>query len=136
MGAVRQLIEASLRERYPATANFDAGKDVIAAFKGPPGLGDLEIIDDGDGATVVFGQAAHTHFQCLQPGVADKDKADSIAGELLEFLADVFAGNVVIWTIPGKESCITYLDVLSQDPPDEARIYFTWEGRFDPKQAG
>jgi hypothetical protein len=52
-------------------------------------FGHIEIEDDGDEFIVIVGNFTHWHASCYIEGLSDKEKAEVIAEEVVEFLHDL-----------------------------------------------
>lgn len=69
----------------------------------------LEIVDDGDEATVIFGAYTHSHFGCYVDGLSQDQCHLEIAKNLIEFVTDVVSDRVLIWkSIDGRSGGWSY----------------------------
>lgn len=62
-----------------------------------PEVGDIEIHDDGDELTVCAGNFTHGHFSNYNEKLSKEQKAEQIAENVITFLKDVFADQIVFW---------------------------------------
>lgn len=135
MSTLKTILLPLLRERYPHGRYDDPDKAVIVAFDGPAEVRDLRVWDEGDEATVEIGKLTHTHFNGFDsfprdPKVSGDEAARRVAAEVLRFLADFFAGRIVVWTEPG--GVVSLGPVETMPPPDRRRSAFSWKGRLGP----
>jgi hypothetical protein len=98
MSLTDQLVPR-LRDRFPGRGLKVTGSaQPCAVFPAiHPDVGDLEIHDDGDELTVIAGNFTHGHFSNYKDGVPESEKYEAIITELLAFLDDVFADQMVLW---------------------------------------
>jgi hypothetical protein len=85
-----------LKSRFagrPVTVGSPPGP--IATFPAAhPDVGDLVIHDDGDELTLYVGNFTHVHFNNYDEALAEEERSQRIAEELVAFLEDVFAERV------------------------------------------
>jgi len=62
-----------------------------------PEVGDIEIHDDGDELTVYAGNFTHVHFSNYDEKLSKEQKAEQIAEDVVAFLNNLFADQVVLW---------------------------------------
>ena len=62
-----------------------------------PEFGDIEIHDDGDELTVYAGNFTHGHFSNYDEKLSKEQKAEQIAEDVVEFLKNLFADQIVFW---------------------------------------
>ncbi|TBR20672.1 hypothetical protein EPO15_12450 [bacterium] len=138
---MRSKIEAFLipllRGKYPNAMYDHAEPGPIVSFPGPPEVGDLEVWEEGDEATVAIGRLTHTHFNGFNsyprdPKLSEDDVARKVAGEVLEFLEAFFAGKLVVWKESGGLVTLGPIEALPAPLPDDCEA-FGWKGRLSPK---
>jgi len=61
-------------------------------------IGFVSIADDGDEATVELGEMTHSHFNPYDASLSDEARAKWVTGAVLEFLEELFADQVVVWS--------------------------------------
>jgi hypothetical protein len=72
----------------------------VASLRSPcTQLGELQICDDGDEATVYITEATHGHFGCYDECLRTEAKEQQIAEDVIAFLSALFADRVVVWRI-------------------------------------
>ena len=139
MSAVRLCLLPLLRERYSDARYEDADPELVVAFAGPGEVGDLEVWEEGDVATVVVGRLTHTHFNGYDsypcPAGTPKDEVvRRVAKEVLKFLEDFFAERIVLWkkSSDGGVS-LGPIEAMPEPAADGSLVCYTWKGRLNPK---
>jgi hypothetical protein len=100
---IRDLLISQLKERFPKLGfSFDEPPKPVASLQSPClALGELQILDDGDEATVYFVSATHGHFGCYDETLDAEQREKQIVEDVVEFLDSVFKDRVVIWRALG-----------------------------------
>jgi hypothetical protein len=96
------MISAAL---IPKLQEHFAGRGLRTAAASPcaifpavhPEVGDIEIYDDGDEATLLVGSFTHGHFSNYDHELSDAQRAEKIAEEVVSFLKALFADQIVLW---------------------------------------
>jgi len=60
-------------------------------------VGPIAIKDDIDELTVFVGNFTHWHVGCYDEKFTESQKAESIAGEVIDFLRKLFSDQIIIW---------------------------------------
>jgi hypothetical protein len=96
---ISTILIPKLQERFPERGlRINAAPSPCAVFPAiHPEVGDIEIYDDGDELTVVAGNFTHGHFSNYDEGLSAEEKASAISDEVLGFLRDLFADQIVLW---------------------------------------
>jgi hypothetical protein len=99
---IRDHLTRELKRRFPARAfAFDEPPRPVASLPSPcPGLGQMDICDDGDEATVFF-NATHGHFGCEDEALSIEQREQRIADDVVAFLDALFDDRVVVWQVLG-----------------------------------
>ncbi|HKU44867.1 MAG TPA: hypothetical protein VJR89_42200, partial [Polyangiales bacterium] len=92
-----------------------------------PGFGDLVILDDGHEATIELGTLMHTHIDARHRGNEAQAPEELITEAVVEFLDDLFADRIVVWSVPGKAGGYYYVGGTSHRVPNDAKT-FVWSG--------
>ena len=100
---IRDHLISQLKERFPSVAFFfDEPPKPVASLQSPcSALGELQIHDDGDEATVYFVNATHGHFGCDDETLDSEQREKQIAEDVIGFLDCLFEDRVVIWRALG-----------------------------------
>jgi len=62
-----------------------------------PQVGEIQIHDDGDEITLVAGNFTHGHFSSYDESLSREQKAEQIAGSVVDFLEELFADRIILW---------------------------------------
>jgi len=91
-----------LKQRFPDVAfTFDKSPHPVASVPSPcQALGQLDICDDGDEATVYF-TLTHGHFSCYDEALSVGQREQQITDNVISFLDDLFKDRVVVWQVLG-----------------------------------
>lgn len=103
---IREVLLPALQAKFP-DCGFRLGElaNVVGAFPAVhPEVGDVTIWDDGDEATVGVGEITHGHFNPYDEGLSEKEIADRVTSDVVEFLDDLFADRVLLWKSPDGRS--------------------------------
>lgn len=94
-----QLLLPVLREQF-ADHGLVTGEppEPCAVFPGVhPGIRQVAIYDDGHELTVCVDDLTHGHFAEYTEGLSDSEWAGRVVETVVEFLAALFADQVVVW---------------------------------------
>ena len=75
------------------------GKPVAVFPAACPEVGDLMIYDDGEEATVLIENVTHHHSRPYDQGLTADALARWVAEDVVAFLTDLFADEVLLWAI-------------------------------------
>ena len=120
------------------SSQFAARKPVFATHPSPdvvfpaahPEVGQICVWDDGDELTLAVGDLTHTHFNPYDPSLSEIELAERVSSDLLEFLEDVFADQVVFWQATDGRAgggCVRRPDRVEPDGRHDVRR-FLWSG--------
>ena len=100
---IRDSLIPALRQRYPGVAFtfFDSPQPFARVASGDGEIGDLEIYDDGDEATVALTQVTHGHFNPYKR-MPDRDRNSWVTEAVIEFLDALFDDRVLFYRMPGR----------------------------------
>jgi hypothetical protein len=99
---IRDRLISALKQRFPELPfAFDEPPKPVASLQSPcQALGEMDICDDGDEATVYF-TATHGHFSCYDESLSVEQREQEIADDVLTFLDSLFSDRVVVWQVLG-----------------------------------
>jgi hypothetical protein len=127
---IRYYVISQLKERFPSVAfSFDDPPKPVALLQSPClALGELQIHDDGDEATVYFVNATHGHFGCYDETLDAERREKQIAEDVVEFLDSLFKDRVVIWRALGGIAGGWRILQPDEDAPEPSafRKQFLW----------
>lgn len=127
---IQQYLVSAIKEHFPNVPfSFDEAPKPIALLHSPcKGLGNLEICDDGEEATVYLTQATHGHFGCYDDLLTEEQKAIEITKEVVAFIKALLNDRVVIWVfLGGMAGGWRVLDSDETAPgPSVLRRQFLW----------
>jgi hypothetical protein len=88
-----------LKEDFPNRGlRVETSPEVRAVFPCVhPEVGDIVIHDDGDELTIYAGNFTHGHFSNYDEKLSKEQKAEKIAEDVVEFLKNLFADQIVLW---------------------------------------
>ena len=139
---IREVMLPELRARFP-NRGLRVGESLnqIAVFPAAHGeVGDLEIWEDGDEATIYIGRITHGHFESDDRTLAAVDSAKCITDGVVEFLEMLFADRVLIHK--SRTDGSDGWEVFESEDFSEARLKATdrtylWSGPIkNPKTNG
>ena len=132
---IRDLLVPAIKEAFPNLPfSFSTSGNLVATLRAPfPEIGELQIYDDGEEATVGVSEVTHLHFNPLDATLTGERRARRIAEEVMGFLRALFADQVLLFRTPNRgEGGWQRLDVSSKLPAlDSGREYFLWSGPYD-----
>lgn len=126
--SIRDMLLPALLARFAdRKPRAGASTDELVIFPAAhPGFGDLVVLDDGHEATIVLGTLMHTHIDGHPRRVpADVDR--EVTEAVLEFLDDLFADRIVVWSVLRRAGGYYYVGGKATHVPEEARV-FVWSG--------
>ncbi len=94
----------AVRARMQAHAfeQSDEREPTLILLAGDSPVGDIQIRDDGDEATVSLGLHTHFHVNPYDRGMPDDIRAKWIAEQILEFLEHLLSDRVLVWSVRGR----------------------------------
>ncbi len=93
------------------------------------GFGNIELDDDEDEITLFVGNFTHCHFGCNQEYLSEKEKAEMVAEEVVEFLNDLFNEKVTMYGSHGGGGGFKYRDERKgQESRLDMRQRWLWSG--------
>ncbi|TPW21856.1 MAG: hypothetical protein FD126_277 [Elusimicrobia bacterium] len=127
-----------LRQHYPEARYDGSDPKLIVTFAGPPEVGDLQVWDDGDEATMAIGKLTHVHITAYEslpydPNISEEEIAKRVTEEVLKFLEGFFAERIVVWTETAKKIASVGSIEAMPVPLPEGDEAFSWKGRLHPK---
>ena len=129
---IRDVLLPALRAAFPHRG-LRAGDtpNVVAVFPAACAeVGDLTIHDDGDEATIYLGHVTHTHFGPTYLDQPEDERALAIRDEVVEFLRELLADRVLLYSVEGSEDGWSRYDgTIPRDIPRSAKK-FVWSRRI------
>ena len=100
---IRDSLASALRERFPDVAfTFLDAPQPFARLTCPcTELGDLEIYDDGDEATVALTKITHSHFNPYSK-MPDADRDAWVTDAVLDYLDALFDDRLLVYCSPDR----------------------------------
>jgi hypothetical protein len=93
-----EFLIPKLQEAFPNRGLIvDRSKKQIVFAAAHPDVGDLDIRDDGSEITLIAGKFTHGHFSNYDDNLAAEEKSKQITDDVVVFLKEVFADQVVFW---------------------------------------
>jgi hypothetical protein len=132
---IRDLLIPAIKEAFPNLPfSFSTSRNLVATLQAPfPEIGELQIYDDGEEATVGISEVTHLHFNPDNATLTGDRRDRQIAEEVMGFLRALFADQVLLFRTPNRGvggwqrlDVSTKLPALSSD-----REYFLWSGPYD-----
>lgn len=80
--------------------NFAIGTapDPILTILAPnEGLREIQVFDEGEEATIVFGTLTHSHFSCYEATFSPDQKESAISDDVVSFFRILFSDKVLLW---------------------------------------
>lgn len=138
MHAIKTRLLPLLRERFSSARYDDPDPNLIVTFPGPPEVGDLQVWDDGDEATMAIGKLTHTHINGYEnyphdPKHSEEEVSKRVTQEVLQFLEDFFAERIVVWREADEKTTSLGPIEAMPSPFPEGGEAFSWKGRLNPK---
>lgn len=129
---IADVLLPALRERFPGRPFVEAAPpQPIAVFPAShPAVGDLQILDEGNEATVIVGAHTHGHFNPYNAELTAREVAEHVTASVLGFLDKLFADRILIWSIPGQSGGWKRAPSDATTLPPGANA-FVWSGPLD-----
>lgn len=126
---IRDVLIMAINQRFPEVPFvFGEPPKPIVSLQSPcQGLGQMEICDDGDEATVYF-TITHGHFSCYDESLSLGQREQQITDDVIAFLDSLFSDRVVIWQLLGGLAGGWRVLQPGEDAPSPslARRQFLW----------
>lgn len=125
----------ALRTRFPKHAmSVGTPPDPIAVFQPRcPEIGVLAIFDDGEEATVMLEHITHHHVDNYDQALTAEQRAQWITEGVVGFVEDLFADQVLLWSVQqgqkGGGWLRPYIGDIPENVPDDADV-FLWSRRL------
>ncbi len=131
---IRDKFLPLLQQKYPnerVLVSPASGPIVVFPAKHSD-VGELEIWDDGDEATISIGEITHGHFNPYKPEL-NQDEIDTEVTEMvLDFLEDMFADRILLWKArkggSGGWQQLDFTEPLMEQSKDAD--YYVWSGPY------
>ncbi len=131
---IRDSLIPALRERFPEiTFSFLDTAQPFARLTCPcTDIGDLEIYDDGDEATVALTKITHSHFNPYSK-MPDDARDAWITDAVLDYLDALFADRLLLYCSPdrrqaGSQHHDAPIDRAQSVPGTEQYDCYVWSG--------
>ena len=100
---IRDSLVPALRERYPDVAFtfLDTAQPFARVACPCSDLGDLEIYDDGDEATVAITKITHSHFNPYSK-MPDDPRDAWVTDAVLDYLDALFSDRLLLYSTPDR----------------------------------
>ncbi len=126
---IRKRLLPLLKQHYPSRPFiFSEPPDPIARLPlAHPGLGELQIFDDGDEATIYLTEITHGHFNPYD--ITDGNARDEwIVSQVIEFLDSLFDDRVLFFRTPDRRmgGWTVFDGDLTKLHLESGREYFCW----------
>ena len=133
--AIADVLIPALQTAFPDRGLLisSAPNPIVVFPAGCAEVGDVLIYDDGDEATVVIENVTHHHVNPYDTNMSEEERDRWVAEEVIEFLHDLFADQVFLWSIEkGKAGGgwqRGYDGTIPPDVPTKADT-FVWSRRL------
>ena len=103
---IREILLPALQAKFPNRGfrRDDSANDIGVFPAAHAEVGDVTIDDDGNEATVYIGEITHGHFNPYDERLSEKEIAEHVASDVVNFLDDLFADRVLLWKSPDGRS--------------------------------
>jgi len=131
---IREILVPALKAAFPAAGmRIGSPPEPIAIFPAKCAeVGDVQIYDDGDEATVVIEHVTHHHTNPYDPEMTPNERAQWVTHEVVEFLRALFDDRVFLWSRQqgqgGGGSRQPFEGVIPDNVPEDADM-FVWSRR-------
>lgn len=131
---IRDSLVPARKQRYPnvAFSFFDTPQPFARVASGHSDIGDLEIFDDGDEATVAITEITHSHFNPYK-NMPERDRDEWVTNSVIEFLDALFGDRVLLYRTTDRRQGGWQLrdEKIDRSPPvpgTEQYECFVWSG--------
>jgi hypothetical protein len=132
---IRDILVPALKAAFPNSGmRIGAPPEPVAVFPAAcPEVGDVQIYDDGDAATVVLENVTHHHANAYET-ISAGERAQWVTAEVVAFLRALFDDRVFLWSRDqgkgGGGWQQPYEGTIPNDVPDDADL-FVWSRRIE-----
>jgi hypothetical protein len=134
---LRDYLISAIRTSFPSLPFvLSESSNPVATLRAPfAEIGELQIYDDGDEATVVFSKVTHGHFGSYDSSLSAEKKELEIVQNVINFLQALFADKVLLFCTPSGSKGFGGWQKI--DPSQEPLAfkskceYFVWSGSYD-----
>jgi len=133
---IREVLLPALEAAFPASGvRIAAPPKPVAVFPAACSeVGDVQIYDDGDEATIVIENVTHHHTNPYDAGMTPGERAQWVTREVVGFLHALFDDRVFLWSRDqgrrGGGWRRPYEGVIPDDVPEDADM-FVWSTRIE-----
>lgn len=138
---IREILLPALEAAFPASGmRIGNPPGPVAVFPAACAeVGDVQVYDDGEEATVVIENVTHHHTNPYDsspydPKMTPSERAQWITDEVVEFLHALFDDRVLLWSRQqgkgGGGWSRPYEGIIPDDVPQDADV-FVWSGRVE-----
>lgn len=133
---IREVLVPALEAAFPNSGmRVAASPGPVAVFPAACAeVGEVQIYDDGDEATVVIENVTHHHSNPYDSNMSPRERAESVTQEVVEFLRALFDDRVFLWALQqgkgGGGWTQPYEGVIPDDVPEDADM-FLWSRRIE-----
>lgn len=133
---IRQLLLPALEAAFPSSGmRVSDPPEPVAVFPAACAeVGDVQIYDDGDEATVVIENGTHHHTNPYDAEMTSGERAQWVTREVVEFLRALFDDRVFLWSRQrgrcGGGWNQPYEGVIPDGLPEDADM-FVWSRRVE-----
>jgi hypothetical protein len=93
--------------------------------------GNIEIEDDGDEFIVMVGKFTHWHAGCYREDFSERERAEAISDDVIDFLREIFDDKIVTWGSHNGGGGFMSRDALQSDGSElEKHQKWFWSGPF------
>jgi hypothetical protein len=135
--AIRDVLVPALEGAFPTSGmRVAVHPEPVAVFPAAcPEVGDVQIYDDGDEATVVIENVTHHHVNPYDAKMTPSERAEWVTHEVLVFLHALFEDRVFLWSRQKGKSGGGWQQpferLIPDDVPRDADM-FVWSRRVEP----
>ena len=132
---IYEILIPALKSAFPnQEIRFSVPPNPVAVFPAAcPEVGEVQIYDDDDEATVCIEYITHYHENCYDYGLTEAERFNRITENVIEFLLDLFDDTVLLYSYDKGRSgggCISNFDgTIPDDTPGNADL-FVWSKRI------
>lgn len=131
---IRDYLIPAVREAFSDKAfSFSTPPHpIIRLPSGCDQIGNLEIYDDGDEATVCLTEITHGHFNLYDSNLSQEEVDRRVTKDVISFLRELFSDHVLLFRGPSRGSggWRLFRDVPNDRDFVGGREYFLWSGPF------
>lgn len=135
---IRELLIPAVNDVFPHLQFriSPSSNPIISLSSGSIEIGDLQIYDDEDEATIVITGITHGHFSVYDEKLNREEKEQIITEDVISFLVTLFSDRVVLYRTPSRD--LGGWTVIEHGFADiefvSGREYFVWSGAIRPPE--